>query len=365
MMQAQDGLSDLATSVRDGATVGNYSAAESARQTQIALGTLSNIQTNKSKIGTLEEALRQANIGASADINGMWQSQVADALAQIDALTQANTALKEQLDMLGVDADTLGMLETLTTLDAIIGSIPDVLPDVGVLPDELSDYGVGYAPVLGNVIFEATAYSGINVTKEEVAEAAASGAPKPPKKPGDDEEKEGWPKVYRKGDTIPSKLVKLTKPKDSPSVNAWLNQKNGAIEIAEDGTWTYTINMDQYGEVSISYPKGYANFSDYRLINFTDANGNVQKMPKNGYVDIGSFDPKANRKNDYYKANNKVGLTKNTIPKLDAGNFASPEDYTWHHLEDGEHVIAVPRDIHELFKHFGGVNASQQNSKEG
>lgn len=53
---------------------------------------------------------------------------------------------------------------------------------------------------------------------------------------------------------------------------------------------------------------------------------------------------------DFRRANAKVGLSGNN----------PPEGYTWHHMEDGKHMILIRRDVHDCtiggFPHAGGAS---------
>lgn len=42
-----------------------------------------------------------------------------------------------------------------------------------------------------------------------------------------------------------------------------------------------------------------------------------------------------------------------------AGFKATPEDYTWHHHQDGTTMQLVPREIHRLTGHTGGFSLGQ------
>jgi A nuclease of the HNH/ENDO VII superfamily with conserved WHH len=43
------------------------------------------------------------------------------------------------------------------------------------------------------------------------------------------------------------------------------------------------------------------------------------------------------------------------LANLAAGRSETPEDYTWHHVEDGRTMELVPEDLHDLVKHTGGA----------
>lgn len=76
--------------------------------------------------------------------------------------------------------------------------------------------------------------------------------------------------------------------------------------------------------------------------------------PKVKPVKIKIEKPQSHSK-DFRKANEKVGLNKDTDPPVEKIN-ESPDGYTWHHHEDGETMILVDRNIHREFTHIGGVS---------
>ena len=83
---------------------------------------------------------------------------------------------------------------------------------------------------------------------------------------------------------------------------------------------------------------GFARFEPYTYV---DENGRIYK------VELDEFIP--NRPDiDERKANEIMGI-KNLH-----------EDYTWHHLEDGKTMIAIPKDIHKAVKHTGGVAKNKE-----
>lgn len=51
---------------------------------------------------------------------------------------------------------------------------------------------------------------------------------------------------------------------------------------------------------------------------------------------------------DYRAANEKAGLSE--------WGSKAPEGYRWHHHEDMKRMQLVPVDIHNDFKHYGGVS---------
>ncbi len=58
-----------------------------------------------------------------------------------------------------------------------------------------------------------------------------------------------------------------------------------------------------------------------------------------------------NRKADELKANKRVGLG------------GTPKGYTWHHHQDTQTMMLIPKDIHNAVRHTGGAAVIDQNSK--
>ncbi|HWO25200.1 MAG TPA: HNH endonuclease [Kofleriaceae bacterium] len=59
------------------------------------------------------------------------------------------------------------------------------------------------------------------------------------------------------------------------------------------------------------------------------------------------------RSADYRTANKAAGLRE------------TPEEYTWHHLEDGKFMMLVPTELHKAVKHSGGVSRYKHNTGTG
>ena len=49
------------------------------------------------------------------------------------------------------------------------------------------------------------------------------------------------------------------------------------------------------------------------------------------------------------------------LANLAAGLKKKPKDYTWHHHQDAETMLLVPKDIHRAVKHTGGVSVVKDN----
>ncbi|MEI2395753.1 HNH endonuclease [Paenibacillus phytohabitans] len=131
-----------------------------------------------------------------------------------------------------------------------------------------------------------------------------------------------------------SEEIMATKPKYARIPEKWY-AKGGHISIDENGVWTYTNKSG----VSVSYPNGFPDFSKY-------FHPNVKP------VKIEYAQPK-NYPKDYEAANTEAGLSRTTNPSVPEKN-KPPEGYTWHHMEDGNTMVLVEKDIHDEFKHMGG-----------
>lgn len=114
----------------------------------------------------------------------------------------------------------------------------------------------------------------------------------------------------------------------------------------------FPINADNAGkkypldklppELQVKYPnsidfdhKGCARFEPYT---YKDEHGKLYK------VELDKF---THRGTDSAKANEIMGITD------------VPFGYTWHHVEDGKTMIAIPRDLHEAIRHTGGMSYSK------
>ena len=113
-----------------------------------------------------------------------------------------------------------------------------------------------------------------------------------------------------------------TKPKNAPLAEKWL-KNNGKISVDENGFWIYTNANNQ----SVKYVNGYL---DFKSAGFVEQE-----------VDIGSF---KNRWADFTKADA-------LLPDVPLEHSL----YTWHHVEDGQTLQGVNKEIHRIFTHRGGI----------
>nr|WP_226375673.1 HNH endonuclease [Pantoea stewartii] len=105
--------------------------------------------------------------------------------------------------------------------------------------------------------------------------------------------------------------------------------KGGTVwQETDTRTWVY---QDWEGNV-VRYPDGYPDFKPYAIqsVDVPDLKGNHDKGPGG---DFGKADARAGNGGANYDVN------------------------TWHHHENGVTMQEVPKDIHERFRHRGGVSA--------
>jgi hypothetical protein len=116
------------------------------------------------------------------------------------------------------------------------------------------------------------------------------------------------------------------KPLNSPTIEKWV-KKGGTVHVEIDsGTWVY----EDANGITVRYPDGYADFGPHaiRSAEVPDLKGNHGRGPTG---DFGKADSKAGKPADY---------TKNT----------------WHHHQNMTTMQEVPRSIHDVFHHRGGVS---------
>lgn len=107
-----------------------------------------------------------------------------------------------------------------------------------------------------------------------------------------------------------------------PNREKW-EKEGGTVKDHPDGSTTYT----RKDGTSVTYNKeGYPDFSKH----------SVAEVKIDGLK--GQYGP------DEKIANKAIGLDK------------TPDNYVWHHVEDGKTMQLVPKDIHAAFPHTGGAS---------
>ena len=147
------------------------------------------------------------------------------------------------------------------------------------------------------------------------------------------------PNQRAEGTDISNEIIsgQRTKPKTrawdkAPNWRKWVDEKGGMIFKHSDDSFTYVTKDGTW----VRYNKdGYPDFSNHLT------------HPEVKSVDLlEGFNQK--RTLDYEKANKLVG-------KAEDWGVEAPEGYRWHHHEKGRTLQLVPRAIHELFDHLGGI----------
>ncbi|HRQ80478.1 MAG TPA: HNH endonuclease [Azospirillaceae bacterium] len=101
------------------------------------------------------------------------------------------------------------------------------------------------------------------------------------------------------------------------------------------------------GGASIRYVEGYPDFSKYV--------GHVKKSDGTlvpGRVEI-QLSPTGNRNADFINARAAMA------EKLGLSSYKEPENWTWHHKEDGVTMELIPSALHENVRHTGGVSLAK------
>ena len=126
------------------------------------------------------------------------------------------------------------------------------------------------------------------------------------------------------GKNTPKKRKPRQPSKDNPNIDHSKTTKNA------DGSATY---YDKNGN-KVTYNKdGYPEFSEHSIETIDDIPG------MNG--DYG---------HDSKLANEVAGFDK------------TPDDYVWHHVEDGKKMELIPKEVHGNFPHTGGASGLKEGS---
>jgi hypothetical protein len=100
-----------------------------------------------------------------------------------------------------------------------------------------------------------------------------------------------------------------------------------------------------YPDIKVKYPNGVK----YDAQGFPDFSPYAIKTVK-----LEKFTP-GNYRADYKQAAAEV---RKTDP-----NFIKPDGYTWHHHQDGTKMELIPEDLHDAFKHTGGMSTTKHGVK--
>ena len=96
------------------------------------------------------------------------------------------------------------------------------------------------------------------------------------------------------------------------------------------------------GDIGNKYPNGWA-FTREGFPDFSPYAVTKVDMP----------DLTGNRRIDAALANQHAGL------------MSTPQVYSWHHVEDTETMLLVPRDLHETVRHTGGAAILREQGPAG
>ena len=112
-----------------------------------------------------------------------------------------------------------------------------------------------------------------------------------------------------------------TKPSHSPNPEKWI-ENGGSISIDADGIWSYTSKTGE----TVSYIDGYP---DFKSAGYVIQESNVGEFKGYG--------------TDFRNAD------------LNAPKGPKAGTSTWHHHQDGQTMQEIPRSIHSMFTHIGGM----------
>ena len=147
-------------------------------------------------------------------------------------------------------------------------------------------------------------------------------------------------KIQTIGDKIPinaqdfaGKLYSFDLTKN-PVAKARLAEKYSGTDLAD--------KLKQFEDLAKKYPdgvkftsKGFPDFSPYTV---TLPNGKIGKFP---------FKTTGNRPKDFIEADKFANITE---------EYRQTNELVWHHMEDMQTMILIPRDVHGPVKHSGGIS---------
>ncbi len=150
------------------------------------------------------------------------------------------------------------------------------------------------------------------------------------------------------------------------SIKSFLNNKDGKfraktkelIQKTDKVTQSILDKIQQkFGKIDVCFDDfGFPDFRPY-VHKLADQNGTI----KEAIVDISELGM-TGKSSDFTKANNKLTEILG-IPKP-SGGFDGVEidglKYTWHHHQDGKHMMLVPRGLNEGVRHAGGASFSKK-----
>jgi hypothetical protein len=160
---------------------------------------------------------------------------------------------------------------------------------------------------------------------KELEEAAAKKAAKPQ---GGNIKGSGQPKLE-------PKPKKVNKPRQPQTYEKKVRNA--------DGSTTYTLRKKDGNTVNVTYNnKGYPDFSSHKYDGTLGKNEVQINMTGNNNV-------------DFKQANKEAGFGET--------KRSHPDDYTWHHHEDGNTMQLIKTDVHEVTPHTGGASAARRSKR--
>lgn len=320
LADAKDWTDDLVVGLGEGAINGVVGLGETAYQiyqdpvgTGEALGGMIESGWNAGKKG-IGNALDWASEGEnwSNAVDGAWDlasdgdNWVEAGQGVLDAAGNAANWVAENPRSIG---NTVGEFIPDAVAAAYSGGTSLAASGARVAGRETVEEGI---EKVGREVLERTGREGVEEVAEEGAEKVVrEGA------------EEGTEAAGREAaEELPEVVVKKRKPRQPSKNNK--NIDHDKTVKNPDGSTTYT---DLDGN-SVTYnPDGYPDFSEYSI----ETIDNVPGM------------------------NGKYGHDSGLANEI-AGFDSTPDDYVWHHVENGQTMQLIPKDVHNHFPHTGGAS---------
>ncbi|MDR2408036.1 MAG: HNH endonuclease [Bacteroidales bacterium] len=155
--------------------------------------------------------------------------------------------------------------------------------------------------------------------------------------------KEGYNQVAGRAKMLDNKIFGDNTRNDLSKLSS--DGKHGLIgnksKINYDSAGT-TANFQKGSDLAKKYPNGV----DFNNSGYPDFSSYAKHR-----VTIKDLDGKPPYTSDYAKANKAAGIDK------------LPQDYVWHHHENGTDMLAVPKDLHDAVRHSGGASLLRQQDE--
>lgn len=127
------------------------------------------------------------------------------------------------------------------------------------------------------------------------------------------------------------------------------NEENEAAKAAKE-------KLDKYGMDGVEYKSAEPDFSgcceaEVKIDKMTENRENY--IDENGEAQLGNFAQADAKCAEQWNAESRGG--KDDWTAADVRNWRRENNYSWHECCDTSTMQLVPRDIHEVFRHSGGV----------